>query len=104
LLNFFGLKELAASKRPLRFFSSGENARVSVAKSLLNDPEILFLDEATASLDNQTAQKLINFLKKINKKRKITILYTTHRLEELKYFGGTICRLESGEIKNIKRG
>ena len=104
LLSFFELQELAASKRPLRFFSSGENARVSAIKALLNDPEILFLDEATASLDNQAAQKLINFLKKINKKRKMTILYTTHRLEELKYFGGTVCYLEKGEIKGIKRG
>ncbi len=104
LINFFNLKELTESKRPLSFFSSGENARVSLIKSLITDPEILLLDEATASLDNESAKKLINLLKQENKKRNLTIVYTTHRLEELKYFDGTICKLEKGQIKSIKRG
>ena len=103
LIDFFDLKELVDSKRLLRYFSSGENVRVSLAKSLLNDPEIILLDEATASLDSQLAKKTINLLKKMNKEKGLTIIYTTHRLEELKYFEGTVCCLEAGVIKSIKK-
>jgi len=103
LINFFGLKELANSKKRLQYFSSGEKARVSLAKSLINNPKILLLDEATASLDSDMASKLIRLLKKIQKDNKMTIIYTTHRLEELKYFKGTVCHLEKGRIKSIEK-
>lgn len=103
LIKLLGLKEVADSRKPLEYFSTGEKARLSIAKSLINDPEVLFLDEATASLDPKITKYIIDLLKKLNKKKKLTIVYTTHRLEEVKQFGGRVCYLEAGKIKYLKR-
>ncbi len=63
--------------------SSGQATRVNLAKALLNSPQLLFLDEPTASLDPDIADRLRKFLKKIQKEQHLTILYTTHNMSEV---------------------
>lgn len=63
--------------------SSGQATRVNLAKALLNSPKLLFLDEPTASLDPDIADRLRKFLKKIQKEQGLTILYTTHNMHEV---------------------
>jgi ABC-2 type transport system ATP-binding protein len=63
--------------------SSGESTRLNLCKSLLNDPELLLLDEPTASLDPDIADKVRKLLRKIQKERGMTILYTSHNMRDV---------------------
>ena len=64
--------------------SSGQKNRVSLAKSLINDPKILLLDEPTASLDPETGDFIRSFLEKYKKEKKISILLASHNMEEVR--------------------
>ncbi len=63
--------------------SAGESTRVNLAKALLNNPEILFLDEPTASLDPDMADKIRKLLRRIQAQRAITMLYTSHNMRDV---------------------
>jgi ABC-2 type transport system ATP-binding protein len=63
--------------------SAGEATRVNLAKALLNNPEILFLDEPTASLDPDMADKIRKLLRRIQAQRAITMLYTSHNMRDV---------------------
>src|SRR5690606_36964176 len=63
--------------------SSGESTRVNLCKALLNEPEVLFLDEPTASLDPDVADKVRKLLRQIRKERQITMLYTSHSMRDV---------------------
>lgn len=63
--------------------SSGESTRVNLCKALLNDPELLMLDEPTASLDPDIADKVRKLLRRVQQERGITILYTSHNMRDI---------------------
>ena len=65
--------------------SGGEKQRVSIARSLVNKPKILFCDEPTGSLDYKTTKEIMDLLAYINKEYHITIVMVTHELENLAY-------------------
>ncbi len=81
LLVLFGMEHL--KDRLTGAMSSGEKTRLNLCKSLLNDPELLLLDEPTASLDPDMAQKVREILKSLQKERGIGILYTSHDMNEV---------------------
>src|SRR6266511_3511082 len=60
--------------------SSGQATRVNLAKALLNNPKLLFLDEPTSSLDPDIADRVRKLLKKIQTEQGLTIVYTTHNM------------------------
>jgi putative ABC transport system ATP-binding protein len=60
--------------------SGGEQQRIAIARSLINDPEIVLADEPTGNLDSVTGRKVMNFLRMINTKRGKTIVIVTHDL------------------------
>lgn len=60
--------------------SAGESTRVNLAKALLNDPELLLLDEPTASLDPDIADKVRKLVRRLQRERSTAILYTSHWL------------------------
>jgi len=62
--------------------SGGQKRRVDIARALLNDPDILFLDEPTTGLDIQTRTAIWNLLRHLQRARQLTVVLTTHYLEE----------------------
>ena len=78
--------------------SSGQKNRVSLAKSLINDPEILLLDEPTASLDPDTGDYIRGYIKKYAKLNNTTILLASHNMAEVKRLCSEIMMMKNGEI------
>ncbi|WP_300355934.1 ABC transporter ATP-binding protein [Fusobacterium sp.] len=78
------LKEVGLEKRyhhkPSEL-SGGEKQRVAISRALINDPEILLADEPTGNLDEETSENIHNLFKKINVKKKQTIIVVTHSKE-----------------------
>jgi multidrug/hemolysin transport system ATP-binding protein len=68
--------------RPYGKLSGGQKRRADVARSLINKPKILFLDEPTTGLDPQTRLKVWDILNKLRKEENMTIFFTTHYMEE----------------------
>jgi ABC-2 type transport system ATP-binding protein len=81
-----------------RKLSSGMITRVCLCKSLLNDPEILFLDEPTASLDPDIADKTRTLLKRIRDERGLSILYTSHNMTEMEELCDRVIFMDKGSI------
>jgi len=78
--------------------SSGELTRLNLCKALINDPQLLFLDEPTSSLDPDIAQKVRELLFKIRQERNISILYTSHNMEEVTQMCAKVIFLDNGKI------
>ncbi len=78
--------------------STGQKTRVNFMKSLLNDPKILLMDEPTASLDPDIADKTLSFIEDLRKKYKITILYTSHNMQEVTRICDKVIFLDHGKI------
>jgi ABC-2 type transport system ATP-binding protein len=76
--------------------SSGESTRVHLCKALLNDPELLLLDEPTASLDPDIADKVRKLLKRIQKEKGITMIYTSHNMRDVEEICDRIIFLQKG--------
>ncbi len=79
--------------------STGNKQKLAMAKAMLNDPEILLLDEPTSGLDPDIAKKTRNFIKKIHKEKKITIILTTHYMLEAEELCDRIAFIKNGKIK-----
>lgn len=94
-LNLFGLEN--TSNKRVEQFSGGMKRRLNLIASLLHDPKILILDEPTASVDVQSRNMIIEFLRDLNKKG-TTILYTSHYLEEAENLCTEIAIIDDGKI------
>lgn len=77
--------------------SSGEKTRLNLVKSLLNDPILLLLDEPTASLDPDMADKVRKILKRIQQERNIGILYTSHNMPEVEEICDRVIFIHQGK-------
>ena len=82
--------------------SSGQKNRVSLAKAVVNDPDILLLDEPTASLDPETGDFVRTFIEKISSEKKMSILLASHNMNEVKRLCKSILMMKDGKI--IDRG
>lgn len=96
LLKIFEIEELKDA--PVRKLSSGQITRVCLSKSLLNDPKILFLDEPTASLDPDIADKTRRLLKRIKEERGTSILYTSHNMAEMEELCDRVIFMDKGRV------
>jgi ABC-2 type transport system ATP-binding protein len=79
-------------------FSSGMRQRMNVIRALLNMPEVLFLDEPTLGLDPQSSVEVREFVKKINRENKTTIIITTHMMIEADMLCDRIGIIDHGKI------
>ena len=84
--------------RPFGNLSSGQKTRVSLAKSLLNEPDLLLLDEPTASLDPDTADWVRTYLKNFQRKRGATILLASHNMAEVERLCDHVVMMKLGKI------
>lgn len=82
--------------------SGGQKQRVGIARALANEPDVLLSDEATSALDPQTTYSILELLKDINKKLKLTIVIITHELDVLRYCTNNMVVLQDGHI--VERG
>jgi len=96
LLKKFGLADL--ENRITGNLSSGESTRLNLCKALINDPQFLFLDEPTASLDPDIAHKVREILFEIRQKRNVSMLYTSHNMEEVTQMCDRVIFLDKGKI------
>jgi len=97
-LDIIGMKD----KRKLtpRELSGGQQQRVAIARSLVFDPKILFLDEPIGNLDSQNGLKIMELFRDINKKYNKTIVQVTHSEEAAKY-GTKLVKLVDGQIMSV---
>ena len=78
--------------------SSGQKNRVSLAKSLINKPKLLFLDEPTASLDPDVGDFVRTYLEKYKKNNELTILLASHNMKEVERLCNNIVMMKQGKI------
>ena len=96
LTKYFEVYELLNIK--FRDLSSGQQTRINIVKSLLNDPKILLMDEPTASLDPDIADKLLTFIENLRSEHNIAILYTSHNMHEVTRICNRVIFLDKGKI------
>ena len=82
--------------------SSGQKNRVALAKSLINKPKLLFLDEPTASLDPDIGDFVREYIEKYKKKNELTILLASHNMKEVERLCDEIIMMKNGQI--VDRG
>ncbi|NMC36380.1 ATP-binding cassette domain-containing protein [Candidatus Beckwithbacteria bacterium] len=96
-------------KSLVKTFSGGMKRRLEIARGLLHNPSIFFLDEPTLGLDPQTRNKIWDYIKKLNHKQKTTVFFTTHYMEEAERYADRIGIIDHGELiaidtaDNLKR-
>ncbi len=78
--------------------SSGQKNRVSLAKSIINDPSVLLLDEPTASLDPETGDFVRSFLEEYQKEKKTSILLASHNMSEVERLCSSVLMMNKGSI------
>lgn len=92
----------------LKKFSGGMKRRLEIARGLIHEPQILFLDEPTLGLDPQTRAKLWDHIITLNKEKQMTVFLTTHYIEEAEKMADQVVIIDhgkiliSGNIKEIK--
>jgi len=84
-------------KYPMQL-SGGEKQRVGIARALANQPKILLCDEATSALDPQTTRSILQLLREINEKLKLTIVLITHEMDVIRTICDRVAVIDSGKI------
>jgi len=95
-LNTAGLYD--RRKDLVKTFSGGMKRRLNLIAALLHSPEVLLCDEPTVGVDPQSRNAIFDFLQKINNEEKITIIYTTHYMEEAERLCKRIAIIDMGKI------
>lgn len=85
---------------PQRFLtlSAGQKTRVNLVKSLLNDPEIILMDEPTASLDPDIADRTMGILESLKATRNLSMVYTSHQMDEVARICDEVIFMDRGRI------
>jgi ABC-2 type transport system ATP-binding protein len=79
-------------------YSGGMKRRLEIARGLIHRPKVLFLDEPTLGLDAQTRRHIWEYVRKLNKESEVTIILTTHYMEEADFLCGRIAIMDHGKF------
>jgi len=82
----------------VKFYSGGMQRRLEIARGLMHYPNVLFLDEPTLGLDAQTRHRIWEYIKRLNKAQKVTVVLTTHYMEEADYLCDRVAIIDHGKI------
>jgi D-methionine transport system ATP-binding protein len=82
----------------LHELSGGQKQRVAIARALAANPEVLFCDEATSSLDPQTTRSILSLIRDLHKKFKLTVVLVTHQMEVIQEICEEVAVLDEGQI------
>lgn len=96
LVNLLNIQEVM--KQPVRSLSLGQRMMCEIAASLLHKPKILFLDEPTIGLDAESKKIVRDFIKKLNKNHKTTVILTTHDMTDIEALAKRIILIGKGEL------
>lgn len=96
LLDTLGLQNII--NNPVRQLSLGQRMRCEIAASLLHNPKILFLDEPTIGLDAVSKIAVRQFIKRINQEQKVTVILTTHDMNDIEALADRILLIGKGRI------
>ena len=88
-------------KRRIGKLSAGQKTRVSIAKALINDPKILFLDEPTASLDPDHADWIRTYLEQYQKRTNATFVIASHNMPEVERLCNKVIMMGRGKVIDI---
>jgi ABC-2 type transport system ATP-binding protein len=89
--------------RPVGGYSGGERRRLEIARALVSSPSVLFLDEPTVGLDPRIRQELLELIGRLGAERELTILLTTHYLDEAERLAGRVAVMHAGRIVALDR-
>jgi ABC-2 type transport system ATP-binding protein len=95
-LKIVDLEEFA--DKLVQTYSGGMKRRLEIARVLVHQPKVLFLDEPTLGLDAQTRRKIWEYIKRLNKERGVTIILTTHYMEEADFLADRVAIIDFGKI------
>ena len=98
IINAVGLED--KSKKYPSELSGGEQQRVSVARALAKKPKVLFLDEPTGALDEQTGRQVLDYICKLHKEYGFTIVMVTHN-QNIAEMATTVVKMNSGKISEV---
>jgi len=79
-------------------YSGGMKRRLEIARALVHQPKVLFLDEPTLGLDAQTRRRIWEYIKRLNKEKGVTIILTTHYMEEADFLADRVAIIDFGKI------
>jgi ABC-2 type transport system ATP-binding protein len=79
-------------------YSGGMKRRLEIARALVHQPKVLFLDEPTLGLDAQTRRRIWEYIKKLNKEKEVAIILTTHYMEEADFLAQRVAIIDYGKI------
>ena len=82
----------------VKTFSGGMKRRLNIALALLHDPQFLIMDEPTVGVDPHSRNYILEMIHRLNRERKMTVLYTSHYMEEVEYLCDQIYIMDQGEI------
>ena len=82
----------------LKEYSGGMRKRLELARGILHKPKIMFLDEPTVGLDPQTRQHIWEYIHKMSKKERTTVVFTTHYLEEAEQYADRVAIIDHGKV------
>jgi ABC-2 type transport system ATP-binding protein len=99
LTNYFELDD--ALDRQVMTYSGGMRRKLDIATALIHRPKLLFLDEPTLGLDIKSRQNLWRYIEKLNKEQELTILLTTHYLEEADHLSHRVAIINQGKIQVV---
>ncbi|MEK7574977.1 MAG: ABC transporter ATP-binding protein [Patescibacteria group bacterium] len=98
LADFFDIRSLL--HKMTGSLSTGQLTRLNLTKALLNNPRLLLLDEPTSSLDPDIADRTRKMLLKIRDEKKVTMLYTSHNMEEVEEICDRVIFIQHGQLKD----
>jgi ABC-2 type transport system ATP-binding protein len=96
LVTALGLAELI--ERPVSSYSGGERRRLEIARALVSEPSVLFLDEPTVGLDPRIRHELLDVISGLRAHRELTILVTTHYLDEAQRLADRVAIIHEGAV------
>ncbi|WP_223703125.1 ABC transporter ATP-binding protein [Sutcliffiella deserti] len=96
VLKLVGLEQ--QHKKQVKTFSGGMKRRLNIAVALLHEPEILIMDEPTVGIDPQSRSYILETVKKLNEEKGVTVLYTSHYMEEVEFLCKRLYIMDRGEV------
>ncbi|WP_243290873.1 ABC transporter ATP-binding protein [Bacillus sp. FJAT-47783] len=95
-LRLIGLDE--RKNQLVKTFSGGMKRRLNIGVALLHEPELLVMDEPTVGIDPQSRHYILETVKRLNKEKEMSVLYTSHYMEEVEYLCDRIYIMDRGQI------